>query len=154
MKAKTGACKVFFFESLSDAGIERVCLLRSDAKTRRGYGFRRFGSGTPKRGAAFVAESCSWLIERRMAAHLDENGDAHFLQNFAPSRLLLPHLAHRVFPFGAQLSAQLIEQSLRLCQVGSVKALGEPAVGFGEHGAAFVAPALPSQEPREARGCP
>ncbi len=39
--------------------------------------------------------------------------------------------------------------SFRISQVGSVEALGEPAVDFSEHHTRFVATALLGEQPRE-----
>jgi hypothetical protein len=48
-----------------------------------------------------------------MAAHLNDNGDAHSLQNFTPSRLSLPHLAHHVFPLGEEQGLLSISDILK-----------------------------------------
>src|SRR6266851_902942 len=50
-------------------------------------------------------------------------------------------------------SAELIEQRLRLFQIGRVEALGEPAVERCEKIAGFGVKALVAAEPGEARGC-
>src|SRR5208283_5554001 len=48
---------------------------------------------------------------------------------------------------------QVLEQRLRVLQVGGVEALGEPVVDFGQHRARLVALALLVEEPREAHIC-
>ena len=54
------------------------------------------------------------------------------------------------FPLGERLFAQLFEQCLGILQVGSVEALGEPVVDFGEHRARLVTIALRRAQTREA----
>jgi hypothetical protein len=50
------------------------------------------------------------------------------------------------------LCSRLVEQHLGVPQIGSIEALGEPAIDFGEHRARLVAEALFCKQPREASG--
>ena len=49
-------------------------------------------------------------------------------------------------------SRQLVEQMLRLFEIGGVEALGKPAVDGGEEFARLAPPALLAPQPGEARG--
>jgi hypothetical protein len=55
-------------------------------------------------------------------------------QNFRPTRLSAEHCEQ------CMSDAQLVEQCLRILQVGGIEAFGEPVVNFREHRARFVAP--------------
>ena len=48
------------------------------------------------------------------------------------------------------LGAQLVEQHLRLLEVGGIETFGEPVVDVGRHHMRFVAAAGIAQQPREA----
>ena len=53
---------------------------------------------------------------------------------------------------GALLSAQLVEQRSCVVEVGGVKAVGEPAVDFGEHRTRFGTFTLAVKQSRETQG--
>ena len=57
-----------------------------------------------------------------------------------------------MFAHLGSLGFQIVEQRLRVLQVGGVESLGEPVVNIGEHGARFVAAIGVAQQPGEAHG--
>jgi len=85
-------------------------------------------------------------VTRAVVVHIDvHKGNRHTVH-----KLAVGHAEnYRLEPLGAQL----VEQRLGLFQVGSVEALGEPAVDVGEHRARFVTAILRRKQPREAHGC-
>ena len=56
------------------------------------------------------------------------------------------HLAHSI----RVSRTQFVEQGLGVLQIGSVEALGEPVVDFGEHRARLIAAVGVAQQPRKA----
>ena len=61
-----------------------------------------------------------------------------------------PHMAIRVIrTMRISSSRQLIEQRLRLLQVGGVESFGKPAIDWGDEVAGFGAPTLLASQPAE-----
>jgi hypothetical protein len=74
-----------------------------------------------------VEEFCAQHFVQRL-----ESGLAHSGQNLLPDVLSVPHLAQRM------LIAQLIQQRLRIFQIGGVEALSEPIVNISKHRTCFI----------------
>src|SRR6266851_3101236 len=64
------------------------------------------------------------------------------------ARLTLEGLAEQCI-----LRFQFVQQCLRILQIGSVEALGEPAIDSGEHRARVFTTALFVAQPRETHRC-
>ena len=81
---------------------------------------------------------------------ISANAVVHCPQNFIPSGLSKPHLEQRIFSLAMRLSAQFVEQGLRVFEVGGIEALGEPTVDLDEHRARLVANFGVAEQPRQA----
>src|SRR5215469_3229791 len=124
-------------------------LSRSGASVRRTSDSLDFFGGVagacPSAAAHSPQKSSPGSFEAPHSGHNRASGPAHFAQNLRPSRLSAPHFSQRT------LCPQLLEQRLRLFQVGSFESFGEPVIDFCEHRARLVATAGVAKQPREVR---
>ena len=80
--------------------------------------------------------------------HWGASRPPHFAQNLRPSRFSLPQFEQRIAT--RRLLGQLVEQRLRIFQIGQIETLDEPAINFAKDRSRVVTPIGIAQQACEA----